>query len=172
MAHAGIDPASPPRRRIEAVVLVRNGYGDVLMVKPRYKQADDERGWQLPGGGVLSGETVAAAAVRALHEGTGIKRHVTHALMIDQVPAGEDGTSAEEYNVVVDGGTLTAEEAAAVALPESARSELSDVRWVAAADLDSVACPYQVKRVRAAARAFSFGMRLPLYQLGEPTVAS
>lgn len=171
MAHTDIDPADPPRRRIGAMVLVRNRHGDVLLVKPTYKHADDERGWQLPGGGAHVGETIAAAAVRELHEGTGLTRHITHALMIDQVPASDDGKSAEGFNFVVDGGTLTPEEAAAVTLPKTARDELSALKWVPLDLLDKVAFPGQAECIRAASRAFSFGMRLALYQLGKPADA-
>ncbi|MFI6641818.1 NUDIX domain-containing protein [Streptomyces sp. NPDC050504] len=168
MAHADIDPARPPRRRIGAVVLLRDQDGSVLLVKPLYKHADSKLGWQLPGGGAHAGETVAAAAARELFEETGLRRHISHALMIDQIPESEDGTSAEGFNVVVDGGMLTPEEARGVRLPESAVGELSALRWVPMGDLDAHALPYQAARIRAAARAYEFGMRLPLYRCGEP----
>lgn len=171
MAHADIDPASPPRRRIGAVVLVRDQDGSVLLVKPTYKHADNRLGWQLPGGGAHPDETVAAAAARELYEETGLKRHISHALMIDQTPASPDGTSAEGINIVVDGGILTPQEARAVRLPESAITELSALRWVPMGDLDKHALPHQAARIRAAARAYEFGMRLPLYQRGEPAKA-
>ncbi|MEU6989214.1 NUDIX hydrolase [Streptomyces sp. NPDC046465] len=171
MTHADLDPANPPRRHIGAVVLIRNRHGDVLMVRPKYKHADEQQGWQLPGGGVHEGETVAAGAVRELFEETGVKRHITHALVIDQVPASEDGSSAEGYNIVVDGGVLDPDPAAAVTLPQSAADELSALQWVPMGRLDTLAFPYQAARVRAAARAHDFGMRLPLYQRGEPADA-
>ncbi|MGP9020710.1 NUDIX domain-containing protein [Streptomyces sp. BR1] len=167
MAHADIDQADPPRRRIRAVVLVRNRYGDILMVKPRRGHADRKQGWQLPGGGTHAGEPIAVAAARELLEKTGLKRKLSYLLMVDQVPASADQASAEGINFVLDGGTLDNDEAAAVSLPESAQGELSAVEWVPAGQLDELALPYQAARIRAAARAFEYGMRQPMFLLGE-----
>ncbi|GGV54320.1 NUDIX domain-containing protein [Streptomyces spectabilis] len=171
MAHADVDQANPPARRIGCVVLIRNRSGDVLMVKPTYKHADSKQGWQLPGGGAHQGEGIAAAAVREVKEETGLTVKVSHAVCIDQVPASEDGSSAEGVNLVCDGGTVLHEQAVTVTVPESARAELSEVRWVAMGELDELAFPYQVARVRNAVRAAEFGMRLPLYRLGEAASA-
>ncbi|WP_246258783.1 NUDIX domain-containing protein [Streptomyces typhae] len=141
------------------------------MVKPTSKHADSESGWQLPGGRAHAGETIAAAAVRELFEETGVRCHIAHALVIDQVPADEDGKRAEGYDIVVEGSTLTTSEAAAVTLPESARAELSDLRWVPLEQLDQLAFPRQAGCVKAAVRAYSYGMRIPLYRLGRPADA-
>jgi ADP-ribose pyrophosphatase YjhB (NUDIX family) len=54
-----------------AQVAVFNGKGEVLLIKTSYVA-----GWQFPGGGVDSGETIEAAAIRELAEEAG------------QVPAG------------------------------------------------------------------------------------
>lgn len=53
-----------------ARVVVLNEYNQVLLVKGFVG-----RGWSLPGGGIEKAETPAQAAVRELHEETGIRRN-------------------------------------------------------------------------------------------------
>ncbi|MBD0741417.1 NUDIX domain-containing protein [Streptomyces sp. CBMA152] len=160
-------PANPPGRGIGAVVLVRNSYGDILMVKPRCRHADQKQGWQLPGGRAHEGEPITVAAARELLAETGLKRKLSYLLMVDQVPASEGETSADGISFVLDGGTLDNDEAAAVTLPESAHGKLSAVEWVPPGQLDELALPHQAARIRAAARAFAYGMRQPMFLLGE-----
>ncbi|MFG2942353.1 NUDIX domain-containing protein [Streptomyces sp. NPDC048282] len=163
--HRDISSAAPPRRRIGAVVLLRDSNGYVLMVKPTYKS-----GWILPGGGLHGGESIQVGAARELQEETGLSRTPTHFVALDQVPAAEDGTSAEGFNVVCDGGRLTAKEAAAVSVPASAAHELSDFQWVPLADLSKYALPYQHRRIWAAVHAIENGHRLPLLMHGNPVI--
>ncbi|WP_330174520.1 NUDIX hydrolase [Streptomyces sp. NBC_01498] len=163
MAHGDIHRAEQPRRRIGAVVLVRNNAGDVLLVKPTYKE-----GWQLPGGAAHQGEKVSDAAARELKEETGLNIDVTHFVALDHVPANEETGSPEGFNVVCNGGTLTAQDAANVAVPEDAAKELSSLRWVPLAELDSHALPYQERRIRQAVAAIEQGLQLPLLFVGEP----
>ncbi|MCT2592976.1 NUDIX hydrolase [Streptomyces sp. N2-109] len=164
MAHADVDPAEPPRRRVGAVVLVRDPAGAVLMVKPRYK-----RGWILPGGGAHEGEPITHAAARELCEETGLVLPLTHLIALDQVPASEDGTSAEGINVVIDGGILTAAQAADVTVPTAAAHELAATAWVPLQHLAAHTEPYQERRIRAAVHATDHGNELPLLLLGERT---
>ncbi|WP_329565369.1 NUDIX hydrolase [Kitasatospora sp. NBC_01266] len=161
MAHCDVDSKNPPPRRIGAVVLLRTSTGSVLLVKPTYRE-----GWQLPGGGAHQGEQIADAAARELKEETGLTRQLSHFLALDQVSASENGSSAEGFNIVVDGGTLTSAEAASVAIPDSASGELSDIKWVPLDRLGEYTQPYQERRIRAAVAAAVAGARLPLLEHG------
>ncbi|MFJ8472311.1 NUDIX domain-containing protein [Kitasatospora sp. NPDC094011] len=165
MTHADIDVTSPPNRRIGAVVLMTTG-DKVGLVKPTYKD-----GWQLPGGGAHQNETPGAAGYRELLEETGLERHFTHFLALDWIEPNKDTGSAEGYNIVLDGGNLTASEASSVTIPEAARDELSAFEWVPVAHLDKYAKPYQVQRIRQALAARDAGIRLPLLVHGQPVIA-
>jgi ADP-ribose pyrophosphatase YjhB (NUDIX family) len=57
--------ANHPKKRIAAKVLMRTSAGEVLLVKPSYKDV-----WQLPGGAVEEGESPQLAAVREIKEET------------------------------------------------------------------------------------------------------
>ncbi|MFF0742116.1 NUDIX domain-containing protein [Streptomyces sp. NPDC004111] len=155
-----------------ALVLVRNHEGAVLMVKPTYKHADSQLGWQLPGGNVHAGELLVEAAARELQEETGLTSALVDLLVVDQIQVSEDGKSAEGYNFVFDGGELSRSKALEVAVPPEAASELSAVRWVHLGQLHEHAFPYQEARVRAAVKAAGSQARLsPLFH-GKPTATT
>ena len=59
--------ATLERRVASAAVVVSDGEGNVLVVKASYKQY-----WGLPGGIIDAGETPRMAAVREVHEETGL----------------------------------------------------------------------------------------------------
>ncbi|GLF98911.1 NUDIX hydrolase [Streptomyces yaizuensis] len=164
MTHADIDPATPPGRRIGAVVLIQDQAGRILLVQPTYKNG----AWQLPGGGAQAGEAIADAAARELAEETGLRRELSRFLVLDQVPANPDTGTAEGFNIVCDGGTVTPAEAEAAAVPDTARAELEDLRWVAPPELGEYVRPYQERRIRAALDARERGDSLPLLLLGQP----
>ncbi|GAQ53866.1 RNA pyrophosphohydrolase [Streptomyces acidiscabies] len=162
MTHRDVSMSSPPRRRIGAVSLVLDQDDRVLLVQPAYKSGK----WQLPGGGAQEGEAPADAAARELAEETGLVREISHALVIDYMPASSE--TAEGYNIVVDGGTVTPEEADAVAVPDSAARELSALKWVPLDDLDVHVETYQERRIREALTALKNGHRIPILTRGEP----
>ena len=166
MDQADVDFKVPPRRRIGAVVLVRDRQNRVLLVKPTY---GDEH--QLPGGGAQQFETPAEAATRELMEETGLVRKLTHFVALDYVPFNHETEVAEGLNIVVDGGTLTDEQADAVAIPKEATGELESFAWVWPNELDDYTAPYQARRIRRALSAIEHGKQLPLLVLGAQSAA-
>lgn len=60
-----------PKHIVSAAAIVQNEHGDILLIKgPR-------RGWEMPGGQVEEGESLADAAVREVMEESGIEIEVT-----------------------------------------------------------------------------------------------
>ena len=59
--------ASLPTRRLAAGALIRNEEGELLVVKPNYKD-----GWILPGGTVESGEAPKTGCFREVQEELGL----------------------------------------------------------------------------------------------------
>lgn len=143
-------------RRVGATVLVRDHAGAVLLVR-----APRESEWRLPGGVAYEGETVAGAAIRDLAEVTGIVRDVVLFAALDLIPAPRGSRSANGFNVVGDGGTLSAEEAARVAAPEGAEDRVAELRWVPLDQVELVAGGLLARRIRQAVAAFAHG-RQPL----------
>ncbi|MEC0281869.1 NUDIX hydrolase [Terribacillus saccharophilus] len=61
----------PSKHIVSAAAIVQNEHGDILLIKgPR-------RGWEMPGGQVEEGESLADAAVREVMEESGIEIEVT-----------------------------------------------------------------------------------------------
>lgn len=74
---------SVAKHRVAVVAIVLNDAGQILLVN------DYRRGWELPGGLVEKGESVEEAAIREVHEETGITieptqfRFVSHDVSTD-----------------------------------------------------------------------------------------
>ncbi|MEU1090040.1 NUDIX domain-containing protein [Streptomyces sp. NPDC005576] len=143
-----------PARRVGATVLVRDRTGAVLLVR-----APRESEWVLPGGVAYEGETVAEAAARDLAEVTGLVRNVVLFAALDLIPAPRGSRSANGFNVVGDGGTLSADEAARVAVPEGAEGRVAELRWVPMDQVEMVAAGLLARRVRQAVAAFEHGQQ-------------
>lgn len=145
MAHADIPPHRQPRRRIGCLILPRNHAGDVLLVKPSYRQ-----GWQPIGGAARQDETPYQAARREALEETGLPWTPGALLLIDYTPA--TPRSVEGYNFVFDGGIVG--EDIDITLPAirpgDMQPELLDWAFISRAQLADYCNEHQTRRIEAA----------------------
>ncbi|MCT2589418.1 NUDIX hydrolase [Streptomyces sp. N2-109] len=153
----GTDLATPPRRRIGALAVIREESGAVLLVKPRYK-----KGWNLPGGGAHADEMPHVACAREVLEETGLEIDALHILALDYVPANPREGAAEGYNFVYDGGVL------ATGTPVTLQQkELSAYAWVPLDELPAHTEAQQERRIRASLAQVGTGETANLVQ-GHP----
>jgi 8-oxo-dGTP diphosphatase len=113
-------------RRIPCVgAVIKDAAGRLLLVKRGHEPGAGL--WSLPGGRIEPGETDQQAVAREIMEETGLTVQSRRLLGAVELP-GPDGTviDVRDYLAVVTGGQLAAGDDAA------------DVRWVAAAELDSL----------------------------------
>lgn len=71
---------SLPKKKVAVKVILKSDKGNILLVKPDYKDT-----WQMPGGGVDEYEDPKAAAVRETEEETGIKVEVSDLRLVDSI---------------------------------------------------------------------------------------
>jgi len=137
--------ASLPTRRLASGALIRNEAGQMLCVKPNYKD-----GWTIPGGTVEAGEAPQPACFREVLEEVGL-----------DVPAGrllvifhglQLGIWGDSTYYIYDGGVIP--ENSDIRLQEE---ELTEYRWVSPEDLDEYYGPRHAARLRQAYRALETG---------------
>jgi 8-oxo-dGTP diphosphatase len=119
--------------------------GRVLVVEPVYKPE-----WEIPGGMVEPGESPRAACARELREELGLDLEPGRLLVTDWAPK----RGHDRMLFVFDGGTLTAEQLAAITLPPD---ELASWAFVPPADLGGRLVARLVRRVEAALAARAAG---------------
>jgi ADP-ribose pyrophosphatase YjhB (NUDIX family) len=124
------DPDAPRASRIVPAVsvVVTNDLGEILLIR-----RTDNDNWALPGGAVDIGESLPQAAVRETFEETGVDCQITGLSGIYTDPGHvilytSNGETRQEFSIV-----LTARATGGRPTPSS---ESSEVRWVAADDLD------------------------------------
>jgi 8-oxo-dGTP diphosphatase len=137
-----IEPAEPEpfaRPRVAAGALFLNDAGDVLLVRPTYKDH-----WDLPGGYVEAGESPHAACIREIQEELGIPLQALGLLVTDWAPSDAEG---DKILFVFDGGRLIPEQIDGITLPED---ELAEWRYIAAGDLDQFVTDRLTRRITTA----------------------
>ena len=142
--------ATLPKHIAGAGVILHDGHGRVVLVRPRYRHDT----WEIPGGAMEPGEHPWQTARREVAEELGIDLAPARLLVVDWVPAQPDGRPPLA-NFLFDGGTITEHW-----LKENARlasDELTHWCLADAADLDSLLIPLLAGRVRAALHALANG---------------
>lgn len=108
-------------------VVARDAHGSVLLIR-----RTDNKLWALPGGAMEFGENLSQAAIREVHEETGLTVEISGLVGIYTDPHHlvefSDGEVRQQFSICftanVVGGTIATSD------------ESSDVRFIAAADLD------------------------------------
>jgi 8-oxo-dGTP pyrophosphatase MutT (NUDIX family) len=77
--------AGLPKKKVAAKVILKSDKGNILLVKPDYKDT-----WQMPGGGVELGEDPKLAAIREAKEETGIEIQLSNLRLVDSVFKAEE----------------------------------------------------------------------------------
>ena len=119
MAYDGYDYAAMPKKRLAASALFLNGEGNVLIVKPSYRQD-----WLLPGGTVEFNESPREACIREVMEELNLRLPPQRLLCIEY--HSDDTKQAESVQFVFYGGKLEESQILSLTIPDS---ELSDYRF-------------------------------------------
>ena len=134
------------RPRMAAGVLIRNGAGEVLMVRPTYKD-----GWDIPGGYVEPDESPAAAAARELLEELGLDRPVGRLLVVDWAPHPAEG---DKILWIFDGGTLADADLPGLTLQAD---EIGEARFQPASAFESLTVARLARRLHLVVKASATG---------------
>jgi 8-oxo-dGTP diphosphatase len=113
--------------RVAAGALIRNAAGQVLLVRPSYKD-----GWDIPGGYVEPGESPGAACTRELHEEVGLIGRTGRLLVVDWAPHPAEG---DKLLFVFDGGLMSDQEVAGLTLDGD---EIVEARFHEASELSNL----------------------------------
>jgi ADP-ribose pyrophosphatase YjhB (NUDIX family) len=130
-----------------AGALFRDGTERVLLVDPTYKET-----WDLPGGAVEAEESPHAACRREVGEELGLDRPPGRVPAVDWVPSRPE--RPEGLIVVYDGGVLSAEEIAAIAVADD---ELAEFAFVDKDEVPALVTPLLGRRIAACLAAVDAG---------------
>ena len=142
------DRSYPDRPFVGVGVAVFRG-DEVLLVK-RAKPPVSDR-WSIPGGAQEIGETVREAALRELHEETGLEARIAGLIdVVDGITRDDAGSVRYHYTLV---------DFAAIWVSGTARaaSDVAAVRWAAVAGIDGIPLWQETRRIIHRGRAITVG---------------
>lgn len=121
-----------PRKRMASGVILFNEAGEILLVKPTYKDH-----WSVPGGVIDQDESPRDAALREVKEETSLDLKSMRFLCLDYMSPQESGYSTKDENIqfIFYGGILTADDIKIIKVPENEISEYKFVTREAAIEL-------------------------------------
>lgn len=114
-----------PKKRMAAGVIFLNEAGEILIVKPTYKDH-----WSVPGGVIEKDESPRDAALREVKEEIGIELKNIDFLCIDYMSPKDSGYSTKDENIqfIFYGGLITSCDLNKIKIP---KNEISDYKFFA-----------------------------------------
>ncbi len=131
---------SLPTKRMGAGALFSDTRGNILIVKPSYKDS-----WEVPGGVVENNESPRKAAEREIQEEIGLEKHLSQLLCVDYQDA--FGIKTESLMFIFDGGVLSDAEIKSIKLDEK---ELTEFRFVSIDEASKLLTPVLARRIQQA----------------------
>jgi 8-oxo-dGTP diphosphatase len=134
---------SLPMKRMGSGVLFNDSSGNVLIVKPSYKDV-----WEVPGGVVENNESPRKAAEREIQEETGLFKHLSKLLCVDYQD--QNDIKTESLMFIFDGGILSDEEIKSIKLDGK---EIVEFRFVTLNETSKLLSPILARRIQQAVTA-------------------
>lgn len=113
-----------PKKRMASGVILLNESGEILIVKPTYKDH-----WSVPGGVIDENESPRGAALREVKEEINLDLKGIRLLCLDYMSPQDSGYSTHDENIqfIFYGGIIDSEDLKKIQLP---KEELSEYKFV------------------------------------------
>lgn len=145
--------ATLPQKRSASGALFFNEQQQLLVLEPKIQEY--QKGWGLPGGMVDAGESPRQAAERETLEEIGLTLTVGRLLCLDYMPAHIDDATQDSYQMIFDGGVLSASQIAQIKLCDV---EIASYHFMDADSALPLLKPSLIQRTRMALQARSNGV--------------